>query len=127
MTSTKQWAFFILLSCILLVILNGYVTQTNTHGNAVDIILDGQLVKTIPLSENAPSTTFTISGPHITNVLEVTHGRVRVVEANCPDQVCVHQGWLTSSLRPIVCLPNNMVIRFAERQADTSHVDGVSQ
>ena len=30
--------------------------------------------------------------------------------ADCPDQVCVHQGWISDSTVPIVCLPHQVII-----------------
>ena len=32
--------------------------------------------------------------------------------ANCPDQICVHQGVITDSTVPIVCLPNRVIVRI---------------
>lgn len=57
-----------------------------------------------------------------------------MLEADCPDQVCVHAGWLTDSAAPIVCLPHRLVIRLEQtassiipQQTDTGQIDAVSQ
>lgn len=51
------------------------------------------------------------------NVIQVLDGKIRVLEADCPDHTCVRTGWLRSDALPIVCLPNRLVIRFCETDA----------
>lgn len=50
---------------------------------------------TLPLSADAERT-FTGKGD-IPVTVEVQGGRVRVAHSGCPDQVCVHSGWLSRS------------------------------
>ena len=45
-------------------------------------------------------------------MVELAPGRVRMYSANCPDQVCVHQGWVSDGAAPLVCLPNGLVIQL---------------
>lgn len=56
------------------------------------------------------------------NLIEVEHGRIRVAEADCPDQVCVRQGWIADGAVPIVCLPNQLIIQITEE----GDVDGLA-
>ena len=51
------------------------------------------------------------------NVIQILDGKIRVLEADCPDHTCVRMGWLRSDALPIVCLPNRLVIRFCETNA----------
>ena len=39
-------------------------------------------------------------------------GRIRVSAADCPDQVCVEQGYISDGTVPIVCLPHGLVIEI---------------
>ena len=43
-------------------------------------------------------------------------GTVCMKDAGCPDLVCVHTGDLKYENLPIVCLPNKLVIRFADKE-----------
>ena len=72
-----------------------------------EIWKDGALVQTVDLR--------TLTGPVEIpvgegNVVLVEPGRVRMLEANCPDQLCVHMGWTDSAAKPIVCLPNGVTV-----------------
>jgi len=80
------------------------------------IYKDGEHIKTINLSTVLePYTiliegTANISGEEIKNIIEADHGRIRMLEADCPDGSCKRQGWVSSGVIPIVCLPNRVII-----------------
>ena len=77
------------------------------------ITLDGALVQEIELGKVGASFTFTVTGASgLTNTILVEQGRIRVEEADCPDQVCVRQGFISDGTVPIVCLPNQLVIEI---------------
>ena len=77
------------------------------------ITLDGALVQEIDLDKVGASFTFTVTGASgLTNTILVEQGRIRVSEANCPDQVCVDQGWISNGTVPIVCLPHKLMIQI---------------
>ena len=52
-------------------------------------------------------------------------GGIRVSFADCPDQICVDQGWLSGGRIPIVCLPHRLVIELVEG-GDDEAFDAVS-
>ena len=41
-------------------------------------------------------------------------GRIRIAEADCPDQVCVNQGWISNGTVPIICLPHRLMIEIVD-------------
>ena len=57
------------------------------------------------------------------NLIEVERGRIRVAEADCPDQVCVRQGWISNSVVPIACLPHKLVVQL---ESASGGVDGAT-
>lgn len=74
------------------------------------IYLNGILTETVNLTIVEEHYTVTIDTDGRTNVIEVERGRIRMMEASCPDKTCVRQGWASNGLTPIVCLPNRLVI-----------------
>jgi hypothetical protein len=38
--------------------------------------------------------------------------RIRMKEANCPDKICVRQGWIEKPGDSIVCIPGEIIIRI---------------
>lgn len=59
------------------------------------------------------------------NVVEVSGHRARVLDANCPDRICVKRGWLSKPGDQAVCLPHRLVVRVRGGEADEVH--GISQ
>ena len=96
-----------------------------TSGTMVNIYLDGKCIRSIDLSQADSSYEFTVDGPAGSNTIQVEPGRICVSRADCPDQICVHQGWISTSVIPIVCLPNRLVIQI-EEQSGQSELDGVA-
>lgn len=50
-----------------------------------------------------------------TNILVIADGKADMIEADCPDQICVDQKSISKSGESIVCLPNKVVVSI---QAD---------
>ena len=94
-------------------------------GSKVEIFQDSTLVQTIQLPHTGAPETIEISGPAGGNTVEISENGVRVVSADCPDQICVAHGYLREDTGPIVCLPNRLVVRFAGDTKETG-VDAVA-
>ena len=86
----------------------GILRLTREPGNEAAVTVDGQLVLTVPLTREATVTVGENRG--FRNVVEVSGGRVRVLDADCPDRLCVRQGWIRYSGESIVCLPHKLVV-----------------
>lgn len=56
--------------------------------------------------------------------LSVSEGRVRCVQADCPDQVCVRTGTAAAG-RPIVCAPNGVSVSLEGKVSED--LDAVSR
>lgn len=62
-----------------------------------------------------------------TNVCEIVDGKVRMTQANCPDQICVHTAAISRDGMTIVCLPNRVVLEIKNETEDGEPlIDGVS-
>jgi hypothetical protein len=78
-------------------------TSIEKISNKIEIYQNSVLVKTVSLSEN-------ILIPLQHCIIEIKDGKARIKESDCKKQICVKQGW--SSTFPIVCVPNEILIRF---------------
>lgn len=76
------------------------------------ITRDGALVEEIDLSRVEEPYTLALEDEGGSNRVLVEPGRIRVIEASCPDQVCVNQGYISDSTAPIICLPNKVMIEI---------------
>ena len=95
----------------------------NGLGSAVDartaVIQDADgNAFTMPLSRDDVLTVASSAG---TNVIEVQAGKVRVSEADCPNQDCVEQGWISKAGQQIVCLPHKLVVNITDEDAGSTY------
>jgi len=61
--------------------------------------------------------------------LEIEGGRVRMLpldESLCPRGICSHTGWISHHYESIVCLPNRIMVVFAQSPADPDRIDVVT-
>lgn len=78
-------------------------------GGSVLVTVDGSTYGTYSLSENQ-RVEIVIDGV-TTNVLEIRDGKADMVEADCPDKLCVHQRAISKNNETIICLPNKVVVQ----------------
>ena len=117
-----------LLIFVVLIII-GFFTFCNNFfrdeitGNLAILEIDGEIVEKFNLETDLE--TYRVETEYGYNVLEFADGSVSVVEADCPDQICVHFGWIKTVGQTIVCLPHKLIIRIANETADLG-LDGVA-
>ena len=44
------------------------------------------------------------------NRIEILGGKVRMTYADCPDELCIRQGWIEYDGQSIICLPNKITV-----------------
>jgi len=76
------------------------------------IYQNGTLTETVNLFDVTEPYHINLHSEFGTNVVAVEQGRIRVLEADCPDGACVRLGWVGSGVIPIVCLPHRVVIEL---------------
>ena len=88
-----------------LVITNLFAPEEE-HITYSEIHLGGHLAKVVPLNVDQ---TFSIpERPGV--VFEVRDGAIAFIQSNCPDQVCVHTGFIDSPWHFAACLPNVLLL-----------------
>lgn len=103
---------FILIFVVLLVIVSAFGINyfVNTKGGKnIEIYVDNKLYKTYSIDDDEEMKIETEDGYNIVKIHD--HG-VEIVEASCPDKVCVHSGFITKPSESIVCLPNKVHIKI---------------
>lgn len=97
-----------------------FLPNENSGTGMAQVYQNGELVKTLPLDEDA---VFTIAGKY-SNTITVQAGTAAITESDCPGGDCVHSGAIRSAGRSIVCLPNAVEIRVVNAVSDVDFVVG---
>lgn len=113
---------FAIVAVILLAILMFVLFLPGESRGAVcaEIYRDGELLQTVPLDQDQE---FVLTGTY-NNTVTVRDGQIAVTESDCPGTDCVSCGWIGSSGRSIVCLPNGIEIRVVSESGDVDFVVG---
>lgn len=83
-------------------------------------ILRSEHVLNIDVSEGL----FTVTGTLGPIVLQREHQMIRVISQTSPENICEIQGATNSPLKPLTCLPNELIVRI-ERAADENDEDAI--
>lgn len=73
------------------------------------IVHNNQIIERIDLSKVEEPRTITVSGDY-NNIIKVEKDRIRFEKSDCPEQICVHTGWLSKFGHIAVCMPNKTII-----------------
>ena len=102
-------AFLILVTAACLLYL--WTVRSRIQSCVADIYQNGKLILSIPLDQVQEPYTLNIEGENgCINCVEIRPGSIGVVAADCPDHLCVKQGFIHSPAIPVTCLPNRLVI-----------------
>ena len=96
---------------------------TKPAGAEAVVTVDGETVAVLPLDGDTVLNVGADRG--FSNTVEVSDGRVRVRDADCPDRLCVRQGWLSRDGESAVCLPHKLTVTV--RGGETPGVDAVAR
>ena len=106
----------ILLLAVLVIGLIGIVilyTRPAALNGEVEVAVDGEVVMTLPLSEDTEVTIEGVDGGE--NLLVIQDGTAKIESASCPDGICVRHYAISRDGESIICLPNRVVVTIRGR------------
>lgn len=125
--NSRFWILLIL-GIFLLSSLSVYLLQHIQQDSCIaGIYQNGQLIQEIDLARETGRTFIVESPTGGSNTIRVEHGRICMLDATCPDHLCVKQGWIDTGVYPIVCLPNKLTIQLENSSTDAGAPDIMTQ
>ena len=115
----KDWILILIIFVVADIAYVSHELLKDTAKAVAVVKIDGKIAGTYDLDEDKR-----IKINNGTNIFEIKNGKVKMVEADCPDQLCVHQRAINASGENIICLPNRVVVQI-ETKAD-SEIDAVT-
>ncbi len=120
------WDILVVLAVVALAAASALTVWPGRDSGSLTAVVtaDGEeLDRFAPADLAAGPRTYTHNGYTLTVTAE--DGGLRVSEADCPTQDCVHTGTISRSGQSIVCLPARIIIQLTGGQADPGGVDVV--
>ena len=101
--------FIGMLAVVCVIVFVAFSVLNRNHGSTIIITRDGELYGKYDLSQD--QTIEIENADHeVTNTLQIRDGEAKMIEADCPDKLCIHQKAISVSKENIVCLPNRVVV-----------------
>lgn len=120
----------ILLAAALLFLVPRWIGGTGSEENhknplIATITVDGQPFKQVELTQEEQ--VIEIRTDHGNNILKVHDYGIEMIEADCPDKVCLSFGFVDQKNQSIVCLPHKVLVEVdgGPEGGETDEVDAV--
>ena len=98
------------------------LTFATAVGNTAVVYVDGEEYGRYPLSQD---TDIIIPGKcGFNNELVIKNGEADIIDALCPDKICVHERKISRTGETLVCLPNRVVV---EIEGERDEIDAVAR
>lgn len=91
------------------VIFGGNKLFNSKRGDMVEIYVNNKLYKEVSIDKEQK---IEIINKKAKNVLLIHNKGVEMIEANCPDKVCVNTGFISKPGESIVCLPHRVNVKI---------------
>lgn len=75
-----------------------------------EITVNGEVYKTVSLSEHSGEDIFEVKTDEGINIIKVKDNKIGIIEADCPDQVCMNPEYIEKAGQSLVCLPHKVMI-----------------
>lgn len=112
----------ILVSLIVAVFLLFVMNITKIEGGYATVVINGIETQSYPLSENI-RVSLSNDETNGYNVLVIEDGYASIIEANCPDKLCVRQRKIKYNGQTLVCLPNKTTVKIVSNtNSDTDFI-----
>jgi len=117
MKFTNKNDLYLLLVVILLVSIMIVVNAYPKKGiNGAEVYLTGDHI--LQITKEGTYSIKNDEGELLMNV-EYLDGRIRVTDSSCPLKVCENTGWVENPNQPIICIPNEIIVKPLGTEDDT--------
>ena len=118
-TQVKKLETFATIGLIIFAIVSYFITNTlfKKDRKNITVFVDGVQITQVnghKLDLNIPGS-YTIGDSNGEfNIIEIKDHKVRCIDANCPDKICVSHGYLNPDIDNdlIICAPHKLVIQY---------------
>ncbi|MDO3411427.1 NusG domain II-containing protein [Saccharibacillus sp. CPCC 101409] len=97
--------------------------KNHNENRIVYIEVDGKPYKELPLTEEEQL--FTITTDKGFNQIKIHNNGVEMIDADCPDKLCLGFGFVTRPGQQIVCLPHRVSVFIGVDSGEENEIDDV--
>ena len=116
--------FFLVVIGLIFIISVGIRMIPKKNGVYLVVTIDNQIYGSYSLEKDQQIDIKDSDGV-ITNSIGISNGKVSMIEANWPDQICMHHKEIEYGNETIICLPNKVILSI--ESTENSKIDVIAQ
>lgn len=113
MTKSVKICIIVIVFIFITALIFSLVLFQKKDSEYVSIVQDNKVLYRLNLNITENQTIRIEDGNRGYNIIEISNGKIRIIESDCPDKTCVNTGFLSGDM-PIVCLPHKLVIKYSD-------------
>lgn len=116
---------FVILCLIVISSLSVFLYRFLNQGDQLiaRIVQNQEIIKEIDLNKIEEPREWTVEKENGGfNIIRVERGRIRFIDADCPDFVCVNAGWLSRPGDVAVCIPHKISIHIEGKNDEIDQI-----
>ena len=116
----KNKVFIIIFATVLAITgtVSLYIMHRHTPKSIVLVKSDNKIIRRIDLAAVTSPYEFDVKSDYGYNTVYVSHNSIKIIDADCPDKICISHGELKSNFSPIVCLPHKLTVIYDDGNTD---------
>ncbi|MGL5150620.1 MAG: NusG domain II-containing protein [Clostridium sp.] len=118
----KKWDIILIVILLIFSFTPEFILGSRLKGDYdstyAQITIGGKLYKNIPLSVHKGEETIEIKGKYGTNIIKIRNSALTMIDATCPDKVCMTPEYISKPGQNIVCLPNRVMVEIKGESED---------
>ncbi|MEG1795252.1 MAG: NusG domain II-containing protein [Clostridium sp.] len=131
MKIVKKWDVIIIIVLVMIsfvpYIIFTYSQRNNTGEIYAVVSVAGEEYKKIRLDNHTTTEEFTVKTPEGFNIIRIEGSTIGVIDADCPDKVCILPGLVNKVGERLVCLPHKVVVEIKGTKIQESEEDFISR
>ncbi len=105
-----------LLAAILIYLIPVFGAPVSDAAGEAVVTVGGEFYASYPLSQDTDVVIPGVKG--FNNHLVIRNGEADIIDALCPDKICVHERKISRDGETLVCLPNRVVVEIRSGKED---------
>lgn len=122
----KKWDIVIIVVLLMLSfipeVIFGLVLGYNYNMTYAEITVGGKFYSKVPLSAHKGEDTIEINHDGHLNKIVIKDNKIKMIDADCPDLLCVYQGEISKVGESLVCLPNKVMVEIKGNKVEDDDI-----
>lgn len=123
----KKWDKIIIVSLLLLSfvphMLFGILQSGDYHQTYAVVTVGGKPYMRVPLTGQKGLKEYSIETEYGSNLIRIENEQVAIIEADCPDKICIEPGFISKPGQSLICLPHKLYVEIEGVSTDEDEID----